>query len=480
MPEHTNENNHPVPLLRGDYPDPSIVRVGSDYYMTHSSLHYTPGLLIWHSTDLFRWRPVGKALEAHAGNVYAPELIFADGRFCIYFPSNHTIYAVTAERPEGPWSDPVPLHIDGIDPGHLRAPDGKRYLYINNGKMAELRQGGLAVNSELRKVYDGWPIPDDMLVEGFCLESPKLLYKDGYYHMVSAQGGTAGPATSHMAVSSRSRSPCGPWEHSPYNPVVHTESAEERWWSKGHGTLVDTPDGRWYIVYHAYEKGFYPLGRMTLIEPVEWTEDGWFRLSAWSVEERKLAAELEELPNGLALSDDFRSNRLGLQWSFWKEHERSRYAAGDGVLRLKAKGSSPADANPLLCAPPDPAYEAQVEVSFGTEGAAGLVLFYNEKTFSGIAVSAGELIRFRRGQAGAQIPFDGAKGCIHLKLRNDRHTVTLYYSENGELWTRFPSAIDVSAYHHNAFGEFLSLRLGLYASGSGEAEFRDFRYTALG
>ena len=73
--------------------------------------------------------------------------------------------------------------------------------------------------------------------------------------------------------------PLGPWENSPYNPIVRTQSREERWWSKGHGTLVDTPEEDWWIVYHAYEKEYLTLGRQTLIEPVEWTEDGWFKLS---------------------------------------------------------------------------------------------------------------------------------------------------------------------------------------------------------
>ncbi len=110
-----------------------------------------------------------------------------------------------------------------------------------------------------------------------CLESPKLNYHNGYYYLTSAQGGTAGPATSHMAVAARSKSVTGPWENSPYNPVVHTYSAHDNWWSKGHGTLIDDVNGNWWIVYHAYAKGYHTLGRSTLIEPIEWTADGWYR-----------------------------------------------------------------------------------------------------------------------------------------------------------------------------------------------------------
>jgi beta-xylosidase len=82
-----------------------------------------------------------------------------------------------------------------------------------------------------------------------------------------------------MIVSARSKSIHGPWENSPHNPIARALSAEERWWSKGHGTLVEGPDRRWYIVYHAYERGFPTLGRQTLLEPVEWTADGWMKLA---------------------------------------------------------------------------------------------------------------------------------------------------------------------------------------------------------
>ena len=110
------------------------------------------------------------------------------------------------------------------------------------------------------------------------LEGPKLLHKDGYYYMVSAEGGTAGPATSHMVVVARSKSVFGPWENSPYNPLVHTYSASDPWWSKGHGTLIDDAEGNWWVVYHAYAQGYHTLGRQTLIDPVEWTTDGWVKL----------------------------------------------------------------------------------------------------------------------------------------------------------------------------------------------------------
>lgn len=274
--EHTV---YPVPILAGDYPDPSIVRVGEEYYMTHSSFHYIPGLLIWHSRNLSDWEPVGHAVHEHVGLIMAPDLIYHEGLYYIYFPANGTNWVVTAQDPSGPWSGPIDLQVGLIDPGHAADGEGNRYLYLSDGHVIRLSPDGLSTEGELMKVYEGWRYPTEWRTEGFYLESPKMTYRNGYYYMTSAQGGTAGPATSHMIVSARSMTPLGPWENSPYNPIVRTQSREERWWSKGHGTLVDTPEEDWWIVYHAYEKEYLTLGRQTLIEPVEWTEDGWFKLS---------------------------------------------------------------------------------------------------------------------------------------------------------------------------------------------------------
>ena len=95
-----------------------------------------------------------------------------------------------------------------------------------------------------KKIYGGWAFPTEWKTEGVWLESPKLTKRGRYYHLICAEGGTSGPPTSHMAVVARSQSPLGPWENSPHNPLIHTYSADEDWWSVGHGTLVSTPDDR--------------------------------------------------------------------------------------------------------------------------------------------------------------------------------------------------------------------------------------------
>lgn len=181
-------------VLAGDYPDPSIVRVGQDYYMTHSSFHYTPGLLIWHSRNLTDWKSIGHAVSSHVGgSIMAPDMIYYEGLYYIYFPAGGTNYVVTAEHPRGPWSEPVDLKVGYIDPGHAVDPQGNRFLFLSEGYCIPLSPDGLSTAGELTQIYEGWRYPKEWLTEGFYLESPKLTYKDGYYYMTSAQGGPPDP-----------------------------------------------------------------------------------------------------------------------------------------------------------------------------------------------------------------------------------------------------------------------------------------------
>lgn len=374
----TDAQEYPKVILPGDYPDPSIMREGEDYYMTHSPFFYAPGFLIWHSKDLVNWEPVCRACPEYEGSAMAPDLLKYKDKYYIYYPtSKGENYVIYADNIRGPWSKPVKLDVRGIDPGHVVGEDGRRYLFTNNGWVAPLSNDGLKITGENKKVYDGWVYPKSWETEGddMYLESPKLLFKDGYYYMTSAEGGTAGPATSHMCVMARSRSIFGPWENSPYNPVVHTYSATDNWWSKGHGTLIDDVNGNWWMVYHAYAKGYHTLGRQTLIEPMEYSPDGWFRPT-------QTTTSLPSDPNikhGLNLNDDFTETSLGMQWTFWKEYAPDQLSFKNNTLRMNAKGSSPADSRLLLITPEDKCYETQVDVQVGKGNKAGLVLFYNEK-----------------------------------------------------------------------------------------------------
>lgn len=466
---------YPKAIFPGDYPDPTILRDGKDYYMTHSPFYYAPGFLIWHSQDLANWKPVCRAAPEYEGSAMAPDLVKCNGKYYIYYPSDGVNWVVWADDIRGPWSKPVRLDIKGIDPGHVVGEDGHRYLFTNNGWVTPLTDDGLKVAGESRKVYDGWKYPKNWVTEGndMYLESPKLVKKDGYYYMVSAEGGTAGPATSHMCVAARSKSIFGPWENSPYNPIVHTYSSKERWWSKGHGTLVDDADGNWWIVYHAYANGYHTLGRSTLIEPVEWTSDGWFRTA------RTAPSDLPEGQAVMELSDDFSTPQLGLQWTFWKEYAPNALSIKDNTLEVSGKGESPSDGRLLLATATDKCYETQVEITTGKGNQGGLLLYYNEKAYAGI-VSDGKTFTVYRGEKEPLTKPSIFGKTFIAKILNQGNRLTISASKNGKGWTTIQTVLaenlDVSSLNHNVYKGFHALRPALYSGGKGKAFFRNFLY----
>jgi beta-xylosidase len=475
------------PVLAGDRPDPSVVKHGKDYYMVHSSFGGVPGLLVWHSRDLVNWEPVGPALTRNVGIVWAPDISFHDRRFFIYFPvlgdKGFTNMVVSAENIGGPWTDPVDLHVPNFDPGFAQDERGNGYLFFNGGNMVPLSADGLSVAGGVKHVYDGWPIPEHWQIETFAQEGPKILRHGDYFYIVLAEGGTAGPATSHMVLMARSKSIEGPWENSPYNPVVRTQSAAEKWWSRGHATLVEGPDGKqWYLVYHAYENGYYNLGRQTLLEPVEWTADGWVKSQDYDVARPiPMPAGGEAVPHGCALSDDFSKDRIGTAWTFFlpSGNYRDRYRIENSTLILRAQGSSPRDASPLELVCGDQAYEVEVEVDCDEGATGGLLLFYSEKLFAGLAFSGDGMIEYRKGDITTFPKPENVGLHFFLRIRNDHNYMTISHSPDGKTWTRHWMNIEVSGYNHNVADGFLSLRPALLAAGQGEVRFRNFKYRAL-
>lgn len=473
------------PVLGGDYPDPTIVRDGDDYYMTHSAFNYLPGLIVFHSTDLVQWEPVGPALTRYLGSVWAPDLCKYQGKFYLYFTvsqgndrfSNHV---VCADSPEGPWSDPVDLKVGGwIDPCHVvDEQTGQRWLFLSGGHRIRLSADGLSTVGPLEKVYDGWPIPEAWTVEGRALEGPKVKRIGDYYYLLSAQGGTAGAPTSHMTVVARAKSVDGPWENSPLNPLIHTYSRDERWWSKGHASLVDTPDGRWYAVYHAYEQGFLTLGRQTLLEPVRVNGEGWLEAPLGKEVSQPIPAPLPLAGGVSPLPDRLKSFRVGHEWKFYKQYDAARLRLADGVLTLRAQGTDPARSSPMLFVAGTHDYEISAYIECDTTAVAGLILYYNDRFYVATGCDVRQRHRWRRGEYRGRSGQGRAEG-IWLKLRNESHVVTGYYSYDGQTWHKETFGMEISGYHHNTLSDFQSVLPGLFVYGRGEARFRDFAYTVL-
>ncbi|MFZ3483503.1 family 43 glycosylhydrolase [Sphingomonas sp. 3-13AW] len=474
------------PLLAGDHPDPAILKDGRDYYMTFSSFDSYPGLTIWHSRDLVNWQPRKAALTRNIGSVWAVSLEKHKGRYFLYIPvkaAPNDIYVSWADHIDGPWSDPKSLGLHAhIDPCHAVAEDGSRWLFLSGGDRIRLSEDGLSTVGEVEHVYDPWRYPDEWDVESFSPEGPKILRHGGWYYQITAVGGTAGPPTGHMVIVARSRSLHGPWENDPANPLVRTEDMAERWWSRGHASLVEAPDGSWWSVYHGFENGFWTLGRQALLDPIEWTADGWFRMKGGDLSQpiAKPRGGVA-LPHGQPLSDDFRTLQLGAKWNFFQPgpQERERARVENGALVLKGTGKAPGDSSPLMLIAGDRAYQFECSIEIEPGGTAGLVLFYDDRLYCGLGFDETRFVTHQYGIERGR-PANPYGRRLRMRIANKEHIVAIHLSgDDGRTWKRFDRGMEVSGYHHNVRGGFLMLRPGLYSAGTGEARFRDFRYRAL-
>ncbi len=283
---HKYEDYYRNPIRTGFFPDPSICRVGDDYYMVNSSFIFFPCIPISHSRDLVHWEIIGHAItdpkwarldELEGGRGYwAPDITYYEGRFYITAtyrlndipPVYRRQIVVSADKPEGPYSEPVFIDEDGIDPGFFNDDDGRRYMLLNRGaRIFELDKTATRKISDAKLLYQG--------SNKRAPEGPHIYKKDGYYYLLQAEGGT-GPG--HRVTVSRSRDLMGVYEPCPYNPIMRQEDAGATIQRCGHGDMVETSDGRWYMVYLCGRKigdGYSILGRETALDPVTWTADGW-------------------------------------------------------------------------------------------------------------------------------------------------------------------------------------------------------------
>lgn len=303
------------PVLTGFHPDPSICRVGDDFYLATSTFEWWPGVRIHHSRDLRHWHHLAYALDRpsqldmrgcnNSAGVWAPCLTHADGKFWLIYTNvrHHGFaivhdtpnYLVTAERVEGPWSEPVYLNSRGFDPSLFHDDDGRKYIVqMQTGEAGGTRRfDGIILQEydsraarmvgEPVKIWEGSPIG--------ITEGPHLLKKDGWYYLITAEGGTA---ARHAVSVCRSRSLLGPYELHPQNPILTSFQKEHLpLWSTGHGCFVDTPAGEWFMAHLCHRplqrpgrlvldregNKSAPLGRETGIQALRWDADGWPRLA---------------------------------------------------------------------------------------------------------------------------------------------------------------------------------------------------------
>ncbi|WP_157601941.1 glycoside hydrolase family 43 protein, partial [Promicromonospora kroppenstedtii] len=287
------------PILPGCYPDPTICRVGAEYYLVTSTFEYFPGLPVFRSRDLVHWEQIGHAVDrpgqldmqgiASSGGLYAPTLRHHDGTFWLVCTlvdqqdsSRGGNFVLTATDPAGPWSDPVWLGEDGIDPSLFFDDDGRVWLHGTRlAREPEWHDQTEVWLRELDPATMRLAGPEHVLWRGAVLgavwaEGPHLYRVDGTYYLLAAEGGTE----FHHAISvARSDSVTGPYVGNRANPVLtHRHLGRDvDVVGVGHADLVEAPDGSWWAVLlgmRPYGGYHYNLGRETFLVPVTW-EDGW-------------------------------------------------------------------------------------------------------------------------------------------------------------------------------------------------------------
>ena len=418
------------PILRGFNPDPSICRVGGDYYIATSTFEWYPGVQIHHSRDLANWRllcrPLNRpALLDLAGvpdscGVWAPCLTWHEGLFYLCysvvrrfdgnFKDTHN-YLTTASRIDGDWSDPVYLNSSGFDPSLYHAEDGRKFYlnmvwdhrpdrtFFSGITLQEYSPTAGALIGKRRFIFDGSKFD--------CTEGPHLYRHGDYFYLITAEGGTG---YEHVISMARSRNIDGPYELDPAGPVLTSRHAPEHPLQRaGHGDLVETPDGRFFLV-HLCSRPLPGtrrslLGRETAIQEVEQTADGWFRLASGgnlpSVEVSVTAQDDEkavEAAGAVTIHDRFDQAELPPHYQWLRTsrpQELFSLGARPGRLRLFGRESLGSLYEQALVARRQEhfSYEAVTEIEFEPEHfqqMAGLVCYYNASKFHYLYVSCDE------------------------------------------------------------------------------------------
>jgi xylan 1,4-beta-xylosidase len=529
------------PILPGFNPDPSIVRVGDDYYIANSTFEWYPGVQIHHSRDLVNWRLVARPLdraslldltgEPDSCGVWAPCLSYADRKFWLVytdvkrcegnFKDAHN-YIVTAPAVEGPWSERLYVNSSGFDPSLFHDDDGRKWfvnMVWNHRPYAApqlkvpaffgiaLQQwdpGAGRLVGERKTIFDGSP---HGLVEG-----PHLYKRNGWYYLTTAEGGTG---YDHAVTMARSRALEGPYELHPDIHLITSKDAPDAALQRaGHGQIVETPDGR---VYHTHLcsrplPGLRrsPLGRETAIQECVWGADDWLYLAHGGqvpALEVRAPFKAEAKPKPARSQYAFSPGAglpLDFQWLRTPRPERIlSLSARPGWLRLIARESIGSWFEQALVARRQEhfAYRAETELDFrplNFQQNAGLTAYYNRTKFHALAVTWDEArgrsltILSCPGDREGRLSFPLAApeplgdGPVRLAVEVDRAKLQFLFAEDGGAWRAVGPVLDASIVSDEAgageHGSFTGAFVGMFAfdtSGSAaSADFRSFEYEA--
>lgn len=432
------------PVLPGFHPDPSILRVGADFFIATSTFEWFPGVRIFHSRDLVHWRLAACPLDSYAKidlrrleascGVWAPCLTHDGERFHLVYSNvlsktgpywDVHNYLVTAPSVGGPWSDPVTLNQSGFDPSMFHDDDGSKWLLnmVQDPRPGQSRFGGIIAQQYCPRARRLIGKPN-LIFSGSPLgvtEGPHLYKREGWYYLMTAEGGTS---WRHAVTMARSRELMGPYTLDPCNPILTAWQQKDTPLHKaGHGALVDTPDGRWYLAHlcsrplpgtnHCF------LGRETALQEVIWNTDGWLRLRhggrapAATVEAPDLTPHPWPSPPE---SHDFDEPTLPLELQTLREaphHSWLSLAERPGWLRLRGRMSLFSNAEQSLVGHRIAHFNCAAEtlLDYSPENhlqSAGLCAFYDDQNWYYLAVG-----------------HDPARGCVLRLLANRDHKMAV-------------------------------------------------------
>ncbi|MFC5467643.1 glycoside hydrolase family 43 protein [Cohnella suwonensis] len=513
------------PVLKGFNPDPSILRVGDDYYITTSTFEWFPGVAIHHSRDLVHWRLLTHPLtrvsqldlrgDPSSGGIWAPALSYDNGTYYLIYTDVKARrgvykdlhnYMVTAPTIEGPWSEPIYLNGSGFDPFLFHDDDGRKWL-LNmqwDHRKGKNRFGGIVLQEyspEERKLIG----EAEVITRGSglpCSEGPQLFKRNGFYYMLLAEGGTG---YNHAATLARSLTLNGPYEYDPETPLLTTiNNPEHPLLKAGHGSLVQTQSGEWYMSHLCARplpgRMLCPLGRETAIQKMEWTADGWLRLSGGG----KLPAvevPAPELPPypwpEEPETDHFDRDSLGIQYYTLRIPATDDWlslSARPGWLRLAGQESLNSWNRQSMAARRLQHFRAEAEtcVEFEPEHylqAAGLACYYDEADHFYLRVShdeeLGKHVRVALNHRGVydepEGPVVGAEGWgrVYLKAIIDMDRVQFLCSPDGTEWQKVGPSLDLGQLSDEYEGKlgFTGTLIGLCAQDlAGTRKHADFDY----
>ncbi|NGM49207.1 glycoside hydrolase family 43 protein [Caulobacter sp. 602-2] len=511
------------PILKGFYPDPSVTRVGQDYYLVNSTFAWFPGIPVFHSRDLVNWTQIGNAIDrpgqldfkrlAMSRAVFAPAITEHAGVFyilntCVDCGGN---FLVTARDPKGPWSDPVWLpEIDGIDTSLFFDDDGRAWIVNNGPPQGPSRYDGhRAIWIQEYDPKAGKMVgPRSVLVDGgvdpatkpIWIEGPHILKVDGRYYLTAAEGGTA---EGHSQVVLRADKATGPYTPYAGNPILtQRDLPRDRAHpitSAGHADLVQTQGGDWWATFLAvrpYGDDTYNTGRETFLLPVTW-QDGWPVILPPKTA-IPYAGPRPRLPAGTAptipttgaftVRETFDGKALGLDWMTMRIPAGRWWDLQDGALVLRARPDRLGGfEQPSIWARRQQHLNATAEttVRFTPKAAgdrAGIVALQNDAFFYALTVAGGAdgrpEVRLEK-RAGEKDPVDGAIVAraplpvaggepVRLKITARGGLYDFAYATGDGAWRNLAGDQDGTILSTKVAGGFVGTMLGLYARADGK------------